>query len=417
MVEERADERIADGHGQPDSGFPVEHVTIHGQRIAYRRGGEGPALLFLHGIAGSSQIWVPAMELLRAEYTMVAPDFLGHGHSAKPMGDYSLGNFASSMRDLLQMLDIDRVTVVGQSFGGGVAMQFAYQFPERCERLVLVDAGGLGREVSWVLRMVTLPGVEYVLPALFRQPPRLSANHAIGDRAGRPVGQCDGPSLPGRADTDAHRVGRKGQNHPPLPCLPGARSDAQQSVGSTSRCQPFPPGGGSRQVRRGSERVLADHRAQQVRLRGSARAAPTRSDQPLIRAPANRRVTYAFRCCLSRKPTLRTSSASSRPLAGMTSRSGDGQDRQRGEGDDPAVPPVPAQLPEARSSAGADHDCVCRRVGCRGDDGPCHMTVVRLRTVPLAAILSCRSCSTALTTRRVASSSVYSGTPRPAAMN
>ncbi len=107
------------------------------------------------------------MELLRSEYTMIAPDFLGHGHSAKPMGDYSLGNFASTMRDLLQMLDIDRVTVVGQSFGGGVAMQFAYQFPERCERLVLVDAGGLGREVSWVLRMLTLPGFEYVLPALF----------------------------------------------------------------------------------------------------------------------------------------------------------------------------------------------------------------------------------------------------------
>ena len=98
---------------------------------------------------------------------MVAPDFLGHGHSDKPMGDYSLGNFASSMRDLLQMLDIDRVTVVGQSFGGGVAMQFAYQFPDRCERLVLVDAGGLGREVSWLLRMITLPGVEYMLPALF----------------------------------------------------------------------------------------------------------------------------------------------------------------------------------------------------------------------------------------------------------
>jgi len=171
MAEERAEEaprgRAAGGHGRPDPAFAVEHVTIHGQQIAYRRGGRGPALLFLHGIAGSSQTWVPAMELLQADYTMVAPDFLGHGQSAKPMGDYSLGNFASSMRDLLQTLDIDRVTVVGQSFGGGVAMQFAYQFPERCERLVLVDAGGLGREVSWVLRMVTLPGVEYVLPALF----------------------------------------------------------------------------------------------------------------------------------------------------------------------------------------------------------------------------------------------------------
>jgi pimeloyl-ACP methyl ester carboxylesterase len=96
-----------------------------------------------------------------------APDFLGHGQSAKPLGDYSLGNHASAMRDFLQLLNVERVTVVGQSFGGGVAMQFAYQFPELCERLVLVDAGGLGREVNWMLRLVTMPAAEYVMPVLF----------------------------------------------------------------------------------------------------------------------------------------------------------------------------------------------------------------------------------------------------------
>ena len=128
----------------PEGDFPVEYVSIHGHRVGYRRGGSGPVLLLLHGIAGSSQTWIPAMELLQEDYTVVAPDFLGHGRSAKPTGDYSLGNFASMMRDLLQVLGIDRATIVGQSFGGGVAMQFAYQFPERCERLVLVDAGGLG---------------------------------------------------------------------------------------------------------------------------------------------------------------------------------------------------------------------------------------------------------------------------------
>jgi pimeloyl-ACP methyl ester carboxylesterase len=147
--------------------IPVSHVTIHGNAVAYRRAGEGPVLLLLHGIAGSSETWVPAMRLLQREYTVIAPDFLGHGASAKPPGDYSLGNYAAGMRDLLDLLEIDRATVIGQSFGGGVAMQFAYQFPERCERLVLVDAGGLGREVSWLLRLVTLPGAEYVLPALF----------------------------------------------------------------------------------------------------------------------------------------------------------------------------------------------------------------------------------------------------------
>jgi pimeloyl-ACP methyl ester carboxylesterase len=147
--------------------FAVQHVSIHGHDIGYRRGGRGPVLLLLHGIAGSSCTWVPAMKLLQDDYTVLAPDFLGHGASAKPLGDYSLGNHASAMRDFLHLLHIDRATVVGQSFGGGVALQFAYQFPERCERLVLVDAGGLGREVSWILRLITLPAVEYVLPVLF----------------------------------------------------------------------------------------------------------------------------------------------------------------------------------------------------------------------------------------------------------
>ena len=151
----------------PTEKFPVEHISIHGHQIGYRRGGQGPVLLLLHGMAGSSLTWVPAMTLLQSDYTVLAPDFLGHGASEKPLGDYSLGNFASAMRDFLNLLGIDRATVAGQSWGGGVAMQFAYQFPERCERLVLVDAGGLGREVNWILRLMTLPGAEYVMPALF----------------------------------------------------------------------------------------------------------------------------------------------------------------------------------------------------------------------------------------------------------
>jgi pimeloyl-ACP methyl ester carboxylesterase len=151
----------------PTEEFAVEYIPIHGHQIGYRRGGQGSVLLLLHGIAGSSLTWVPAMSLLQSDYTVLAPDFPGHGASEKPPGDYSLGNLASAMRDFLNLLGIDRATVVGQSFGGGVALQFAYQFPERCERLVLVDAGGLGREVNWILRLATLPGAEYVMPALF----------------------------------------------------------------------------------------------------------------------------------------------------------------------------------------------------------------------------------------------------------
>jgi pimeloyl-ACP methyl ester carboxylesterase len=116
-------------------------------------------------MAGCSRTWLGVMSILAREYTVVAPDLLGHGESAKPMGDYSLGAHASGIRDLLVgALGIDRATVVGQSLGGGVAMQLAYQHPELCERLVLAGSGGLGREVSWILRLLALPGAEYLLP-------------------------------------------------------------------------------------------------------------------------------------------------------------------------------------------------------------------------------------------------------------
>ncbi|HXQ58979.1 MAG TPA: alpha/beta fold hydrolase [Acidimicrobiales bacterium] len=135
--------------------------------MAFRRAGHGPAILLIHGIAGSSKTWEQVIPLLARDHTVVAADLIGHGDSDKPPGDYSLGAHASALRDLLSVLGIERVTVVGQSFGGGVAMQMSYQYPENCERLVLVDSGGLGRDVSWLLRLLTVPGVEYTLPVLF----------------------------------------------------------------------------------------------------------------------------------------------------------------------------------------------------------------------------------------------------------
>jgi len=151
----------------------VRRVSIHGREIAFRSEGEGPAILLIHGMAGSSETWEPAIERLRGVATVIAPDLPGHGGSAKPRGDYSLGALANSLRDLLVVLGHDRATIVGHSLGGGVAMQFAYQFPDRCERLVLVSAGGLGREVHGLLRALSAPGAEYVLalataPALLR---------------------------------------------------------------------------------------------------------------------------------------------------------------------------------------------------------------------------------------------------------
>ena len=156
----------------------LRQVAIHGKQFAYRMAGSGPALLLLHGIAGSSEAWREVMPKLAEQHCVIAPDMLGHGQSAKPIGDYSLGAYASGIRDLLHVLDVERATVVGQSFGGGVALQLAYQHPECCERLVLVDSGGLGREVNWVLRLVTLPGSEYLMPLLFP-----SVARELGERA------------------------------------------------------------------------------------------------------------------------------------------------------------------------------------------------------------------------------------------
>jgi pimeloyl-ACP methyl ester carboxylesterase len=151
----------------------LHQVTIHGHDVTYRMGGDGDVVLLIHGMAGSSRTWKDVTERLVAHHTVVAPDLLGHGESAKPMGDYSLGAFASGLRDLLSVIGVERCTVVGQSLGGGVAMQLAYQHPEVVDRLVLVCSGGLGREVSWMLRALTLPGAELVMPVIF---PRLLAD-------------------------------------------------------------------------------------------------------------------------------------------------------------------------------------------------------------------------------------------------
>jgi pimeloyl-ACP methyl ester carboxylesterase len=161
-----------------------QQIDLHGHPVTYHRMGDGPAVLLIHGITSSSRTWRAVMPALAEHYTVIAPDLLGHGRSAKPRGDYSLGGYASGLRDLLVALEIPRATVVGHSLGGGVAMQFAYQFPERVERLALVDSGGLGAEVSLVLRAATLPGAEYVLPLLASSPLR-GAGAALGSALGR----------------------------------------------------------------------------------------------------------------------------------------------------------------------------------------------------------------------------------------
>jgi len=146
-----------------------QHVTLDGDDIAYFKEGQGPALLLVHGMAGSSDTWAPVIPALAKRFTVIAPDLIGHGDSARGRADYSLGGFATGLRDLLIWLGVERVTVIGQSLGGGIAMQFANQFPDRCERMVLVGSGGFGREVNGIMRLLSLPGGGVLLAAGCRE--------------------------------------------------------------------------------------------------------------------------------------------------------------------------------------------------------------------------------------------------------
>lgn len=165
----------------------LQHRVIHGYRRAYRAAGDPglcsggelsdpsrPVLLMLHGIGDSSESWLGVMEALAEGHAVVAPDLLGHGESDKPRADYSAAAFANGMRDLVEVLGLGAVTVVGHSLGGGVAAQFAYQYPERVERLVLVAPGGVDRDVSPVLRIATVPFSELTVPLLHTPPGRFA---------------------------------------------------------------------------------------------------------------------------------------------------------------------------------------------------------------------------------------------------
>lgn len=144
----------------------LREVLLHGRRLAYRTSGEGAPVLLVHGITQDSSTWEPLAAELAGDAALVAPDLPGHGRSDSPPGDHSLGAYASTLRDLVLALELPSVTVGGHSLGGGVALQFAYQFPELVDRLVLVDSGGLGRDVSPLLRAAALPGAELVLSLL-----------------------------------------------------------------------------------------------------------------------------------------------------------------------------------------------------------------------------------------------------------
>jgi pimeloyl-ACP methyl ester carboxylesterase len=179
----------------------LQFRTIHGYRRAFQIAGSGPAILLIHGIGDNSTTWATVQAKLAQRFTVIAVDLLGHGQSDKPRADYSVAAYANGIRDLLSVLDIERVTVIGHSLGGGVAMQFAYQFPQLVDRLVLVGAGGVTKDVNIVLRLASLPMGGEAL-ALLRLPLMLPALQI----AGRAFGLVFSSTRLGRDLPDVLRV-------------------------------------------------------------------------------------------------------------------------------------------------------------------------------------------------------------------
>ncbi len=159
--------------------FPLQYRTVHGHKRAFVQVGQGPVLLLIHGIGDCSDTWREVIPSLARDHTVIAPDLLGHGRSDKPRADYSVAAYANAMRDLLSVLEINRATVVGHSLGGGVAMQLAYQYPERCERLVLVSSGGVCPEVHPLLRLASAPNADLFLPLIHVPGARLATRCAF----------------------------------------------------------------------------------------------------------------------------------------------------------------------------------------------------------------------------------------------
>ena len=198
--------------------FEEWEIALHGRRAIYRVAGSGPPVVLIHGMLNSSSHWQGVARPLAEHHTVIAPDLIGHGDSAAPRGDYSLGAHAASIRDLLAAIGVERATIVGHSLGGGVAMQFFYQFPQRVERLALVSSGGLGREVGPMLRTAALPGTSALLSLTIhrgccsatprRRDTDARARHASGAYLQASRGRCGRCRAPKLARRSCRRCAR-----------------------------------------------------------------------------------------------------------------------------------------------------------------------------------------------------------------
>ena len=186
-------------------------VLVGGRVLSYLQAGAvgDPVVLLLHGLASDSETWDRAIEPLAARgFRVLALDLIGHGRSDKPDGSYLLPDLAASVRDFLTAVGVASATLCGHSLGGAIAMAVASEYPSVVDALVLVSAGGLGREVHPLLRAAALPAAPLVLRAVTRprlrrlysdarvhRALRLTDDNLVNlRRAGRAIGAADGRS-------------------------------------------------------------------------------------------------------------------------------------------------------------------------------------------------------------------------------
>jgi pimeloyl-ACP methyl ester carboxylesterase len=149
--------------------YDDHYVEVNGKRIRYWAEGDGPAVVLLHGLSNSVEFWQYNIASLAAHHRVYALDLLGFGRSDKEIGTFSLSYSGSFMAQFMDALEIERATLVGNSLGGAISAQTAGQFPERVERLILVDPAGFGTELSPVLRAWAIPVVGSAAFRLYQQ--------------------------------------------------------------------------------------------------------------------------------------------------------------------------------------------------------------------------------------------------------
>jgi pimeloyl-ACP methyl ester carboxylesterase len=155
--------------GEP---FTTAYYDVEGVRTRTLEAGRGPAVLLLHGRGGHLENWSRNIVPLSRHFHVIALDMLGHGYTAKPSIDYTIGNYAAHVLAFLRARGMDRVSMVGQSLGGWVAAWLAQEQPQRIEKLVLVNTNGfclIPAEVVGKIRQSSRAAVESPTPDSVRR--------------------------------------------------------------------------------------------------------------------------------------------------------------------------------------------------------------------------------------------------------